>query len=501
MSVMNQPALVLADDRSGHVLYPTLYEVNTRVLLRKLGKPVSAPRTLDDIPESLLDSWADSGFDWIWLLGVWQTGPTGQQISRSTPAFLEEYHHVLPDFSDDDVCGSCFAVAGYSVSEKLGGNSALRRIRERLSKRNLKLMLDFVPNHTSPDHPWVGAHPEYYIGGTDEHLEREPWNYTRIGSNVLAYGRDPYFAGWPDTLQLNYAEPRFQEAMREELLKIAGLCDGVRCDMAMLILPDVFERTWGRRPAPFWPAAINAVHTTFPDFKFLAEVYWDREYDLQQQGFDYTYDKRLYDRLRAQQAPPVREHLKADLNFQASSARFLENHDEPRAAATFPDDVHRAAAVVTFLSPGLRFFHEGQFEGCRVKIPVHLDRGPIETVDSNLCVFYERLRKCLQGSAFRNGQWRLLDCTRAWEDNWTSQDVICFSWSDDSRLRSVAAVNFADHQSQCFVQLPFPDLTGRQVRLRDAIGTALYDRAGDDLATRGLYLDMPAWGFHVFEVQ
>jgi glycosidase len=500
MSVMSRPAPVAQDTRSRRVLNPTLYEVNTRVLLRRLEQKTSKPATLDDIPESMLDFWVDSGFDWVWLLGVWQTGPTGQRISRSNAAFREEYHHVLPDFTDYDICGSCFPVADYSVSNGLGGNSALQRLRERLSKRNLKLMLDFVPNHTSPDHPWVREHPEYYIRGTEENLSREAWNYCRLGATVFAYGRDPYFAGWPDTVQLNYAELRFQDAMRAELLKIARLCDGVRCDMAMLMLPDVFERTWGRRPEPFWPTAIQAVRRAHPDFLFLAEVYWDREWDLQQQGFDYTYDKRLYDRLRDQHAVAVREHLKADLNFQMRSARFLENHDEPRAAATFPEDVHKAAAAVTFFCPGLRFFHEGQFEGSRLRIPVHLNRGPVEAPNGSLYAFYEQLLKGLEHPEFRTGEWRLLECDRAWDDNWTSQEFICFSWSDGSQPRFVVAVNYSAHQSQCLVKLPFEGLRGRQVRFRDIMGSAVYERSGDDMAARGLYLDMPPWGLHIFNV-
>ena len=86
--------------------------------------------------------------------------------------------------------------------------------------------------------------------------------------------------------------------MARELERIATMCDGVRCDMAMLILPDVFERTWGRRPEPFWPRTIERVRKAAPSFLFMAEVYWDLEWELQQQGFNYTYDKRLYDRLR-----------------------------------------------------------------------------------------------------------------------------------------------------------------------------------------------------------
>ena len=195
------------------------------------------------------------------------------------------------------------------------------------------------------------------------------------GPLVLAYGRDPYFDGWPDTLQLNYGNPELQQAMIGELERIAGQCDGVRCDMAMLVLPEVFERTWGIPAQPFWPTATQRVRDRVPGFCFMAEVYWDLEWELQQQGFDYTYDKRLYDRLREGHARPVREHFRADLDFQNNSARFLENHDEPRAAATFPPEVHEAAAVITFLSPGLRFFHQGQFEGRTKRISPHLVRG------------------------------------------------------------------------------------------------------------------------------
>ena len=135
-------------------------------------------------------------------------------------------------------------------------------------------MLDFVPNHTAPDHPWVASHPEYFVAGTEADLQREPQNYTRVGVGngtlILAYGRDPYFAGWPDTLQLDYANRATQDAMAEALTRIANQCDGVRCDMAMLVLPDVFERTWHRRPEPFWRRTIQQVRSVVPGFCFMA---------------------------------------------------------------------------------------------------------------------------------------------------------------------------------------------------------------------------------------
>ena len=156
-----------------------------------------------------------------------------------------------------------------------------------------------------------------------------------------------------------------------ELVKIAGQCDGVRCDMAMLVLRDCFQQLWypllpqsefdQKIPGEFWDQAIEAVRRVNPDFKFIAEAYWDMEWTLQQQGFDFCYDKRLYDRIVGRDVAGVRGHLRAELAYQSRLVRFLENHDEPRAAATFSSDVHEAAAVITFLSPGLRFFHQGQF--------------------------------------------------------------------------------------------------------------------------------------------
>jgi hypothetical protein len=284
-------------------------------------------------------------------------------------------------------------------------------------------------------------------------------------------------------------------------LKIAGQCDGVRCDMAMLVLPEVFERTWGILAQPFWPQATSRVRERFPDFCFMAEVYWDLEWTLQQQGFDYTYDKRLYDRLREGHARPVRDHFRAGLDYQVKLARFLENHDEPRAAATFGRAAHEAAAVITFLSPGLRFFHQGQFEGRKKRISPHLGRAPEEAVDEELRAFYRRLLAVLGRPVTRNGQWQLLDPVPAWEGNWTADCFLAFAWHDAGDERLIVAVNYAPNQSQCYLRLPYPDLRGRRWRLEDLMGGAVHERDGDDLEAGGLYLDLEPWQHHVFTLE
>ncbi len=484
--------------------YPSLYQINTRVWLTEIGRNLGRRATLDDVPDAELDRPAATGFDFLWLMSVWQTGAAGLKISRTNPAWRTEFADVLADLSDDDIGGSGFAIASYNVHTALCGDAGLARLRERMRKRGLRLVLDFVPNHTAIDHRWVEEHPDYYIRGTEADFARAPQNYTRLkGQNedlLLALGRDPLYPAWPDVLQLNYGNPALQEAMIGQLTKIAGQCDGVRCDMAMLLLPEVFERTWGVRAEPFWPKAIAAVRQQHPDFRFMAEVYWDLEWTLQQQGFDYTYDKRLYDRLRAGRARPVREHLLAGLDYQAKLMRFMENHDEPRAAMAFSPEMHKAAAVVTYFTPGLRFFQQGQFEGRKKRIPSHLIRAPNEPLDATIQSFYDRLLAILREPIVREGRWQLLECTPAWEGNWTNDCFIAFAWQNDNGDRLLVTVNYAASQSQCFVRLPFGDLSGRQWRLQDRLSDAVYDRDGNDLESIGLYLDVPPWRSHVFSL-
>jgi len=491
--------------REGRVRYPAMYEINTRVWLRRLSQEAGNPVTLADVDDDTLDDLARRGFDWIWLLGVWQTGTASRAVSRGTPAWQTEFRAALTDLTQEDICGSGFAISAYEVDEALGGKAALAAFRSRLTSRGLRLMLDFVPNHTALDHPWVKAHPDFYVQGNEEALAEAPGNYCRVktdqGAHILAHGRDPNFSGWPDTLQLDYANPAVQLAQMAELATLAGQCDGLRCDMAMLLLPKVFQRTWGLTPPAFWPKAIAAVREAHKGFTFLAEAYWDLEWELQQQGFDYCYDKRLYDRLRHSDAGAIRAHLGAGLDYQDRLARFLENHDEPRAAAVLPWPRHQAAAIVTTLSPGLRFFYQGQFEGARVFVPVHLRRGPVEPRNAEIATFYDRLLSVLKNDVFRDGVWTLIPPQPGWDGNPTSQDFVSFAWQTRDGRGHVVVVNYSDHQGQCHMQLPFTGLAGRKVRLADMMGSEVYDRDGAGLVEPGLFIDLGAWRYNVFRLQ
>jgi len=475
------------------------------VWLREISETLNRPATLDDIPDDELAEFAKNGFEWIWFLSVWQTGEVGKQISRTNPEWVNEFNETLPDLKDEDIPGSGFAITDYVVHEKLGGDAALARLRKRLQQHRLKLMLDFVPNHVALDHVWIPKFPEYFISGNETLLAKEPKNYAKVatvaGDMILAHGRDPYYPGWPDTAQLNYGKLELQEALINELIKISGQCDGVRCDMAMLVVPEIFEKTWGIPCRSFWPEAITRVKEHNPGFQFMAEVYWDMEWTLQQQGFDYTYDKRLYDRLKDGHAKPVREHYYAGIDYQRKMIRFLENHDEPRAASEFPDDQHEAAAILTFLSPGLRFFHQGQLEGKKKRISPHLGRGPLEPVNERIYRFYQTLLTVLCEPAFNNGNWQLLECVPAVDGNPNYDNYICFAWqAADENKKFVVVVNYSPERSHCLLKLPFPDLAAKNWFLNDQFSDVSYERSGDDIQANGLYLDETGWKYYLFEM-
>jgi hypothetical protein len=493
--------------------HPILYEINTRVLVAELSTAAGKKVALDSVPDELLDEWAEYGFDAVWLMGVWTTGETGLRIAREHEQLREVYRAVLPDCTEEDVVGSPYAVKAYSVSRTLGGKQALLSLRKRLEKRGMALVLDFVCNHTARDHGWVTKYPEYYIQGHDGEDGEKPDLFFRTGTSqgekVVAFGRDPLFPGWTDTAQLNHFHSGMRGALVDELVNISALCDGVRCDMAMLVLSDVFERTWADRQRPdeadraggeFWTDAIQAVRARRPSFLFIAEAYWDLEWRLQQLGFDYTYDKRLYDRLLREGAGSVYEHLKADPVYQRKSVRFLENHDEPRAAASLSSEPwHMAAALVMSTVPGMVLIHEGQLEGRKVKIPVQLGRRPHEVPSTVLSSFYRELLTCLQHPTFRSGEWRLLEPRPAWSENHSWQNILAFWWRGKQGDRCIV-VNYAPYSGQCFVPLMVEHFHTHSLEFRDLLGNATYTRERNALASKGIYFDLPPYGIHLFEV-
>jgi alpha amylase-like protein len=497
---------------NGWPRHPVLYEINTRVWVRELSTKAGKRLTLDTIPVEEVERIASLGFDAVWLMGVWTTGLAAIRLARTDPGLRADYRRALPDLTDGDVIGSPYAVSRYQVSADLGGPAALASLRASFAVYGMRLMLDFVPNHTATDHALLTESPLAYFRGNEDDIARHPEAFFRTrGGPIVAHGRDPYFAPWQDTAQIDYAHRPGRAAMLAQLQVVAAQCDGVRCDMAMLLLPDVIERTWGDRLGgewireSFWTEAIPAVRERHPAFAFMAEAYWDREWDLQQQGFDFTYDKTLYDRVHRGDAEGVRAHLRADPAFRDRGARFLENHDEPRAAAAFGVPEEFGPALITSLAPGLRLFHEGQLEGRRIRLPVQLGRRPDEPVDEGVRSFYSRVLAVLHDATLRQGTFVPLDVRPSGEGDRTYDGLVAFAWREEEEPGGpclVVVVNL--HPSPAWARIPLGPAgfaPGQRYQLLDRMEGAVYDRDGDELCGPGLFVALRARQSHVFTIE
>ena len=461
---------------------------------RKSGHSI----TLKNVPKRDWDSIAQLGVDAVWFMGVWERSPAGLAIARTNPSLMADFRRALPDLAERDIVGSPYCVRRYVV------DTALAEARKQLAQRGVKLILDFVPNHVAPDHPWTDDHPEYFIRGDREDLAKEPESFLERNGRIFACGRDPYFPAWPDVLQLNAFDPGLRRAAIDTVSGIAEQCDGVRCDMSMLFINSIFERTWGQRAGPkpsteYWPDLITAVKRGHNQFMFMAEAYWDLEWELQQQGFDYCYDKRLYDRMEHGDVNGVRQHLCADLAYQSKLVRFLENHDEPRAASTFEPDEHRAAAVIILTLPGTKLLYEGQFEGLRTRLQVFLARRPEESPDADLERFYRLLLQRTAHEPFRSGEWSLCECT-GWPDNPSCRNLLAWRWKREA-ARCVIVVNFSPASSQGLVRVTWPDMAGKRWRLTDPFSGQQYERQGDEMFGPGLYVSLEPWRWHFFALE
>ncbi len=481
---------------TGWPAQPVIFEVNTAVWLDGMSRAAGWPLTLADVTDAEWDAITPAGVDAVWLMGVWERSAS--------------FRAALPDLRPDDVIGSPYCVHRYVADGRFGGRPGLAAARAALAARGARLILDYVPNHVAPDHPWVQSRPECFVPGSEDDLRADPAAWLSVDGHVFAHGRDPYFPPWPDVVQLNAFSAAVRDATTRTLADIADQCDGIRCDMAMLMTNRVFAKTWGDRVGPepredFWPAVIAVLRTVHPETVLIAEAYWDMEWELQQQGFNFCYDKRLYDRIVDGNPTGVRQHLFAGIGYQSRLVRFLENHDEPRLAATVPPELWRAAAVVVATLPGATLWHAGQFDGHRVRIPVFLARDPEATLrDADLARWYRRLLDVMAGHRVRTGAWRLLEVT-GWPDNQSCANLLAWSWDADpdggAGPRHVAVVNFSAGPAQGRVPLRWPDLPGRTWQLTDLLDGEDFERDGGELSEPGLFVAMQPGQCYLFSVR
>ncbi|GAA3431768.1 alpha-amylase family glycosyl hydrolase [Kutzneria kofuensis] len=491
---------------SGWPEQPVIYEVNTAVWLDAVSRAVGRRTTLADVSDDDWDAVTPTGVDAVWLMGVWRRSPAGLALANADPMVRRTFRAALPDLRPTDVFGSPYCVRQYVVDDAFGGPDALAVARKALAERGVRLILDYVPNHVAPDHPWVTERPELFIRGEPRDLWADATAWLDLSGHVLARGRDPHFPAWTDVVQLDAFSPALRTATAATLSEIADQCDGIRCDMAMLVTNTVFAATWGDRVGPepageFWPEVIGRLRERHPETVLLAEAYWDLEPSLQQQGFSFCYDKRLHDHIVEQDPAAIREHLRAGRNHQSRLVRYLEDHDEPRIAGQLDPAAEVAAAVAIATLPGATLWHEGQFEGRKVRPSVFVSRRPDEPPDRGLAAWHARLLATVANHRVRRGAWQLLE-PAGWPDNQSCRNLMAWCWLPaDGETRHLVVINFSAQPAQARIPLGWPDLPGRRWRLTNLLGDDVFGRDGDDLAGSGLYVCLGPWQAHLLSVE
>lgn len=472
--------------------FPHLYEANARIVLRRISEKYQKKLTLATLPDEEWMELKRQGMDLIWLMGVWQRSP-GARKEALAPSLKKEYEKALPDFKPSDIDGSPYAIYGYQLDSNLGAKGDLPELRKRLNRLGLGLILDFIPNHVASDHPWTRLYPDRFIHHQDAN-----------GKMRIAHGKDPYLPPWSDTAQLNLFSPSARRALIEELKNLVQVCDGVRCDMAMLALNRIFREVWKGHlmktlPEEFWAGAIREIKKSRRDFLFLAESYWNTDWELQQLGFDYTYDKVLYDRLCYNHASQILEHLRPAGVFQEKSIHFIENHDEERAVTALGRHRSLAAALIIATIPGLRFFHDGQGKGRTVRLPIQLVREPHEPIDPGISHFYRKLLKIVNEPIFHEGTWQIHEVKNAAPGNQTAANLLAWSWRQSGEEIRII-INYSAAPAQGWISIGGERSRPADVILKDELTDETYLRVAKELNQRGIYVDLEPWRSHVFRI-
>jgi len=372
----------------------------------------------------------------------------------------------------------------------------------------ISLILDFVCNHFSAKSSLIWTNKEIFLPADEYIFKNDPYTFYQSPANskeYLAHGRDPLFPPWKDTAQINFYSREARSYLTSVLLELADECDGVRCDMAMLPLNNVFYNTWigvlkkygfEKPEKEFWEESITAVKNKRSDFIFIAETYWDLEWQLQNLGFDFTYDKRLTDRLVSGSVRSIKEHLNAEKTYQDKSVRFLENHDEDRAIVKLGRERSIAAAIITSTIPGISFYFDGQCDGKKIKLPVQLGREPEEKQDEKIKEFYYNLFNITRADVFRNGNWKLLETDTAADNDYSYDNLLAWEWRLHSELR-VVVVNYNSSTSRCRLKFNIKSKVD-DIVLTDLLNNVTYKRSVKEIAEKGLFIELKSFNSHIF---
>ena len=353
---------------------PKLYQIHLRQFMKQ-NSYNNTFNSLRQFPIEFLDYLETLDFQYLWLMGIWQLPVNPLQRDFSLQSFLKEkYSQINPNWKQEDIISSVFAIENYTIDQNLGTIEDYLFLKNEANKRGVKIILDFIPNHFGYYSTLTTTNPELFLKQDD----------------ILQNGKDPNYPAWVDTAQVDYSKELTREFMIKQLIGISELCDGVRIDMAMLMLNSVFERTWGFKinfESEFWSEALNIAKNNNKDFITIGECYWDLETQLLDLGFDYVYYKPFLDSLI--NIPPENPNSEIQNNLNPNKlVYFLENHDEKRSASIWDLEILKTKIDALIQTSGLQLYYHGQLIGNQSHSPIQLVNVPPENPNSEIQNYY-----------------------------------------------------------------------------------------------------------------
>ena len=477
--------------------HPILYEISTRPWLYELSKKYNKPiKKLKDIPLEEFDNLKENGIDIVWMMGVWKLGNYGLKFDQEL-----DFTSVLPDCTKADIIGSPYAITEYICNPEIGTNEDLLWLKKELNSRDLKLMLDFVPNHSAIDAP-TASNPKLYIRAPKG--KENPERYTESG---FAFGRynnnlDP----WQDVIQWNYWEEETRKIMKDNLMTVLSYADGIRCDVCGLLLNDAIGTTWKeeleywgytRPEKEFWEIALAEVKEKYPNAILLAEVYEPKHIEtLTKLGIQYSYNRDVLVKLQDDNTcKDVVTYIKSVApEYWKHSAVFVENHDENRIVYNMASvDKAKAAGTIAATIGGMTFMNHGQWSGYKNKLEVHLRRGYDEMENKDVKKYYKKLMQIIQDPAFRGEKLEIVENMGGKKKD----DFVAYKRIKDESFYLVV-VNFSD--SFGCANIPIWDLKGKgECSIREVINDREYLRIVENIKKEGLTVCLSPWESQIFK--